>query len=168
MSRTPVISSLSLLLLLSACGDDGASAPRDDGGSEPPPTLEAVDVCAMLDPEAVQEVMGTLAGGLRSQPSQGSQLGGCVFETPNSVIMVSVYARPAAEYEGTVAYASELSPAHPVEGVGSEAVFTKSGLYVRYDDAHYFIHVIATRVTESFDVLEDAELAVAIAQLLVH
>jgi len=174
MSKSFVLLFVSVIVL-GACGREASAPAADPSASEEtqgvlqaaqeaqkaaprPTTAEPVDVCAMLSKEDVEAEVGPLASDPSVDSAAGSFLGGCTFVTANGAA-INVSARPAHEYEGTVEYATRRGPAEKVADVGTEAVFTKVGLFVKYDDAPYFIQVLAAKTPGVWDKELSAELA---------
>lgn len=125
----------------------------------PAPTAGPVDVCALLSRADAEAVMGPLADEPTRDQAQGSMLGGCNFASPQGA-SASISARPAREYQGTVDYATRREPGTTVEGVGTEAIFIpKTGMFVRFADQPYFVHILASKTPGTWDKDLSVELA---------
>jgi hypothetical protein len=98
-----------------------------------------VDTCAMLDSASALSVIGKPYKEAEAQPAQGSLLGQCNWFGDKGMLMLS--ARPAVEYKGTVDYAGKKGGATPVDGLGSAASMTGSGLMIQPEGKPYFVIV---------------------------
>jgi hypothetical protein len=184
-TRAATALALAAALLLGACGgddDDAAgdttaseasdtSAPSGDGSSDDelvdPPAGgdtngEPVDVCGLLSPAEVSEIVGTE---FTSEPAAatGSLLGQCDYTatdfTAASVGIISVSARPASEYDATV----EVAEGQPVEGFDVDANDTAAGLMLEFDD---FMIVIFALGAQGNDTAIETAIGQAIAEEL--
>ena len=155
---------LTAALALSACGgddDDAATddpaAPADDSGDsgdgstgdelvDPPAggstNGDPVDVCALIDEAAISDALGTEYGPGTPGTPQGSLLGQCDFNpvdvTAADASFISISARPASEYDGTVEASGNPTP---LDGFSVDANQTDAGVMLRYPD--FMIHVLA-------------------------
>ena len=102
-----------------------------------------VDVCAMLPEAEAQSVLGKIRN-VTSMKPQGSLLGECSFEGANASL--SIAARPAAEYEPTIAAAFDKGKApEAAAGLPGKAVKSKYGLLYQPAGKPYFLQVIGRR-----------------------
>lgn len=126
---TPMKNSLLLLAAVAAAAGAAHAAP--------------VDVCAMLPQPEAQAVVGKIRN-VTSMKAQGSLLGECTFEGAQASL--SMAARPAAEYEATVAAASDKGKApEPAQGLAGKAVKSKYGLLYQPSGKPYFLQMIGRR-----------------------
>ena len=163
-TRHAIALALTAALALGACGDDDDAASDTDTGAgedtssdsgdgatddelvDPPAggstNGEPVDVCALITAADISEALGSEFGEGEPQPSQGSLLGQCDFSaadvTTAEVVLVSISARPAGEYDATVAASGNPTP---VDGFSGDANQTDAGLMLSYED--FMIHVLA-------------------------
>ena len=174
---------LAAMLALGACGgddddasDDAATDATDVGGSDEgdagdtdddelvdPPAggstnAEPVDVCSLITAADISEALDTeFAEGTAGTPS-GSLLGQCDFSpvdvTTADVVLVSISARPAAEYDATVEASGNATS---LDGFSVDANQTDAGVMLRYPD--FMIVVLAAGGGGL-----DADAAVAAAQ----
>jgi hypothetical protein len=182
--RTEALAALAVAatMLLAACGGDDDDAASDDtaataddsggtssGGStddelvDPPAggtSGDAVDVCSLIAPVDISEALGTEFDiGTAGQP-QGALLGQCDFSpvdiTTAEVSLVSISARPANEYEGTVEVSGNATP---LDGFSVDANQTDAGVMLNYPD--FMIVVLAVGANGI-----DGEAAEAVARAL--
>lgn len=116
----------------------------EQAAASPPgaPNGEPVDVCKMLETSEVEALVGPLLEGPKAGQAQGSLLGECSWMS-KSMVLISISARPAAEYKQTLEYATKKAPAQPVTVPGAEAARTSLGLFVQPSGKPYFLQVIA-------------------------
>ena len=118
-----------------------------------------IDVCAMLPQAEAQSLVGKIRN-VTSMKPQASLLGECTFEGANATL--SMAARPAAEYESTIAAASDKGKApEAAQGLAGKAVKSKYGLLYQPAGKPYFLQVIGRRGDN-----EDMALAVDAAKRL--
>ena len=130
------------------------AAPTDDDGGDA--AAEGVDTCALLSEEEAAEIIGELVGEAEVDEPQGSLLGGCNYTSADGNSL-SVSARPASEYEGTVEIAED---AEDVDA-GEEAIYSPSvGVLMKLSGQDYFVQVLAIKGAEGID----RDLAVAAAE----
>ncbi|MFA5940139.1 MAG: hypothetical protein WC809_12350 [Sinimarinibacterium sp.] len=156
--RTSYLLPASLALLLAACDPSvpptAAAQPSAPAAAAVPPEAVAaapaaplplnaapVDVCALLGAEVAASVLGPLSGAPTAKPAQGSLLGECDYSGTNGLAMVS--ARPAAEYDDTVRYASRRGGTRSLSGLAGPATLTPSGLMLQPQGQRYFVVINA-------------------------
>jgi hypothetical protein len=101
-------------------------------------STEAVDVCAILTKQQVEEATkAKVTGEPMKDAATGSYLGGCKWMTDKGTVSVS--ARPIAEYDATAAGGTD------VPGVGAAAKMTKSGMMMKLEGKPYFLHVMTMK-----------------------
>ena len=172
--RQAVALALAAALALGACGgddDDAATddpaAPADDSGNDsgdgatddelvdPPADAggatngEPVDTCLLIAPAEISEATGIEFDLGTGGSPQGSLLGECTFEpvefTGEGVSLVSVSARPASEYDATVAASGNATP---LDGFSVDANATDAGVMLNYPD---FMVVVLAVGADGFD-----------------
>ena len=121
-------------------GDAGDSDGATDDELVDPPAGgstngEPVDTCLLLAPADISEATGIEFDLGTAGTPQGSLLGECSFEpvefTGEGVSLVSVSARPASEYDGTV---DASGNATPLDGFSVDANATDAGVMLNYPD----------------------------------
>ncbi len=111
---------------------------------------QPVDVCALLTTEDAEAAIGKLSEPPKSGTATGSLLGECTWQsTAKGFSMVTLSARPAAEYQSTVDYAAKGTPAKPIAGLGAEAANTRFGLMIRLADKPYFLTLLGPTISDA-------------------
>ena len=109
-----------------------------------------VDVCALLETEDAESTIGKLSEPPKPGTPTGSLLGECTWQsTAKGFSMITVSARPAAEYQSTVDYAAKGSPKKPIAGLGAEAANTRFGLMIRLADKPYFLTLLGPTLSDA-------------------
>jgi hypothetical protein len=116
---------------------DAAAVAVANAPSAPLPMNGAtVDVCGLVSRADVESVLGALSSDPKPSTPQGSLLGGCEYHG-TKIVLLTVSARPGAEWDGTIAYAKKNGKAEDVPGVGKAAVQTDYGLMVKLDQPYF-------------------------------
>ena len=146
-------------------GDAGDSDGATDDELVDPPAGgstngEPVDTCTLIAPVDISEALGTEFDIGTAGTPQGSLLGECTFSpvdiTTAEVSLVSISARPASEYDGTVSASGGATPLH---GFRVDANQTEAGVMLDYPD--FMIVVLAVGANGI-----DADAAEAVARAL--
>lgn len=147
-SRTvPALAVATVVLLLAGCGG-GSSNNKSAGGSSTTQAASAgatagggtdgLDVCSWYTTDDAAAVLGKPVPKAVAGKAQGSLLGKCDFSTGEGSA-ISISARPADEYQGSV----DAVDGTKVANLGSGAAFSDSGLLVQPAGKDYFIQIIA-------------------------
>jgi hypothetical protein len=136
--------------------DNIPAAAREAAASAPPlpPSATSVDVCAMLSRADVESVIGKLTEEPKASAAQGSLLGECTYTSvdvkaiPIKVALVSVSARPAGEFEGSVQAFGKSRPMTPVPGLRAKAFEGSGTILFQPVGKPYFIMVTGTKSLE--------------------
>jgi hypothetical protein len=154
-------------LLIGACGDDDEAADPattagdtagttadGDAGTTGEAAGDQVDVCELVSADDISEATGTDFSEGQPLAPEGSLLGGCDFAADDASMFVSVSARPADEYEGTVEASGNQEE---LDDIGNAAAWTDAGVLALFDD--YMLHVMALAEGEI-----DQDISVAVAE----
>lgn len=131
-------------------------------GPEAPPTPAAngtpVDPCAFVTKDQAKAIIGAEIDEPEKNAAMGSMLGGCNWRKPDFSSMLSVQARPVAEFEATSNVGKNKKE---VPGVGEKAFMTDAGMFVKVAGKPYFLHVMAMGADAKQDEAKATELAKA-------
>jgi hypothetical protein len=104
-----------------------------------------VDVCALLDQADAEAVLGKLSEPPKPGTPTGSLLGECTWQsTSKGFSMLTISARPAAEFKDTLDLATKSAPGKAIAGLGAEASQTRMGLMIKLADKPYFLTLLGT------------------------
>jgi hypothetical protein len=162
MTRQLIVPMLLAVVAGAACAkkdsDNIPAAAREAAASAPapplPPSATSVDVCAMLSRADVESVIGKLTEEPKASAAQGSLLGECTYTSvdvkaiPIKVALVSVSARPAGEFEGSVQAFGKSRPMTPVPGLRAKAFGGSGTILFQPVGKPYFIMVTGTKSLE--------------------
>ena len=139
---------------------DAADDTSDDAADVVSTASEPVDVCGLFTSDDFAAVYGVApAASGESLTAQGSLLGGCSYAGPDGEYAM-IQARPATEWEGTVAAYGGA----PAAAASMDTSFEASiGLLAAFDGQPWFAHIMAGTDPGVWDETTSVGIAEAIA-----
>ena len=132
----------------------GSAAPADPAAAPAAPGQEAIDICGKIAKADVEAAVGKVTGEPEAMKAQGSMLGMCNWMTEAG--MASVSARPAGEYDATVA---SVKNGKDVAGIGEKTNASDVGYLVKLAGKPYMLQVMVMNMQGKLDAAKSEALA---------